>query len=310
MNIWQKLKTAGNTLNTNTGRIISAIVLMIALVLAPTFISIFQRDDTVYSASYPVAHAPAPDAVDNVVSADDSSVFIPTTPPVAVQVFPDAPGNPAVSVLPAIVVSNQAGGSRPVSLAVERHLTPDEWLGDRVIIGTKEAALTTDMLRKDGGDTGIFNMPANNDPIKTADLSLTLTNRGAQLMSSANFGLRIDGLYGKILLPVTTMQKVKQDANVSLHIDTTIHRPDGAQGLTLSVDLSGDLSDPVGIILPVEDNNLTAKQLKQLKIQVNLADGTKHYIPATVTPYDAKYKYGVQFEVTESGGYTIVLPKS
>ncbi|WP_411344258.1 hypothetical protein ACE3MZ_22225 [Paenibacillus sp. WLX1005] len=309
MNIWQKLKTAGNKLNNNVSRIISAMILLVVLVLAPTFISLFQRDDTVYSASYPVAHAPSPDAVDNVVSVDDSSVFIPTTPPVPVQVFPDAPGNPAVSVLPAIVVSNQAGGSRPVSLTVERHLTPNEWLGDRVIIGTKEAALTTDMLRKDGGDTGIFNMPANNDSLKTADLSLTLTDRGAKLMSSANFGLRIDALYGKILLPVTTLQNVKQDTNVALHIDTTIARPVGAQGLTMSVHLSGDSNHSIGIILPVEDNTLNASQLKKLKILVQLADGTQHYVNSTVIPYGDKYKYGVQFEATESGGYTVVLSK-
>lgn len=310
MNIWQKLKTAGNKMNTNAGRITGSTVLMVALVLAPTFISALQRTDTVYSASYPIAHAPAPEQVDKVVSVADSSVFIPTTPPTPVELFPDAPGDPTVSLLPAVVVSNQPGGTRPVNLAVERHLSQDEWLGDRVVIGPKEAALTTDMLRKDGGDTGIFNMPATTDPIKTADLSLTLTDRGAQLMSSANFSLRIDGLYGKILLPATTMQKVKQDANVSLHIDTTIARPDGAQGLTLSVDMSGALNDPVGILLPIEDNNLTATQLEQLKILVQLADGTKHYITGTVTPYDDKYKNGLQFEATESAGYTIVLPKS
>ncbi|MEW4371870.1 hypothetical protein [Paenibacillus kandeliae] len=310
MNIWQKLKTAGKKLNTNTGKIISATVLLVGLVLAPTFISAFQRTDTVYSASYPVAHAPAADHVNDAVSANDSSVFIPTTPPTSVDLFPNAPSDPTVAVLPAVVVSNQPGGTRPVNLSVERRLSQDEWLGDRVVIGTKEAALTTDMLRKDGGDTGIFNMPANDEPIKTADLSLTLTNRGAQLMSSANFGLRIDGLYGKLLLPATTLQKVKQDANVSFHIDTTIARPAGAQGLTLSVDMSGELNDPIGIILPIEDNNLTARQLKQLKMLVQLADGTKHYIAGTVTPYDAKYKYGLQFEVAESGGYTIVLPAS
>ncbi|MFD1884719.1 hypothetical protein [Paenibacillus wenxiniae] len=243
----------------------------------------------------------------NVIEATSDMGQLPTSEAVPVETLPD-PAATAITIYPTgQMVSNEPGGKRPVTLAVERQIKADQWLGDKLVIGPKESALTVDMLRKDGGDTGVYLMPAAN-PVEVADLYFTLTKAGGERLASSGYGLAVKALYGELVIPVETMKKSAQrDMNVQMHTDHTLPQPAGAQSTSMQVNV-GDSAGDMYITLPIENTSLTSSQLKQLKVEFQPADGQKQYVDSSLTNYNETYAHGLRFQVKASGTYTIVLP--
>lgn len=233
-------------------------------------------------------------------------IKVPTGEAVPVEALPD-PAATAITSYPAgQMVSNQPGGKRPVSLAVERKVNTDQWLGDKLVIGPKESALTVDMLRKDGGSMGVYNMPAA-DPVQIADLYFTLTRAGGEMMANSDYGLIVRALYGELVIPVETMKaSTQQDIKVQLHTDHTLTKPAGAQSTSMQINIENNMGE-MYVTLPIENTSLTPEQLKQLKVQWQNPDGEQHYVDASLIDYNASYPHGLRFLVQASGTYTIIL---
>ncbi len=234
-------------------------------------------------------------------------INVPTGEAVPVEVLPDPAATAITSYPTGQMVSNQPGGKRPVTLAVERQVKNDQWLGDKLVIGPKESALTVDMLRKDGGEIGVYLMPPAK-PVEVADLYFTVTKAGGEMLANSDYGLVIKALYGDLFIPAETLKaSTQQDMNVQLHTDQTIQKPVGAQSTSMKVNVENG-AGTLYVTLPIENTSLTTEQLQQLKVQWQSEDGQQQYVNASLTNYNSTYPHGLHFQVKAPGTYTIILP--
>ncbi len=258
-----------------------------------------QPASTTATASSPVNQT-------NVMEATSDVGQLPTGDAVPVETLPDPDATAIVSYPAGQMVSNEPGGKRPLTLAVKREVKADYKLDDRLVIGPKESALTVDMLRKDGGDTGIYHMPPA-DPVEVADLYFTVTTAGGEMLANSGYGLVVKALYAELAIPAETMKTTaRQDMNVQLHTDHTLAKPEGAQSTSMQVNIENSAGE-MYVTLPVENTSLTSDQLKQLKVEFQTTDGQTQYVNASLTDYNESYPHGLRFLVKASGTYTIVL---
>ncbi len=246
----------------------------------------------------------------NPVEAASYTVELPTSTATAVETLPDPVAAAITSYPVGKMFSDQIGNTskRSVTLPVERQEKEDQWLGDKLVIGPKESALTVDMLRKDGGSMGVYEMPEAK-PVDVADLYFTMTQTGKDMLAASDYGLVIKALYGEMLIPAEMLKPVEAsgDMNVQLHTDHTATKPAGAQSTSMKITLE---SGAIGmyVTLPIENSKITDEQLKQLQVQQQSTTGEIKTIPAVLFPYSDTYPHGMRFMVTESGTYTVILP--
>ncbi|ANF96997.1 hypothetical protein [Paenibacillus bovis] len=240
-------------------------------------------------------------------SEDDSNIIqIPTDPPTIVSQLPEAEDPAGVSYVTGDMVSNEPGGRLPISIAVERQVSDSAWLKDKLTIGPKEAALTADMLRKDGGTIGIFGMPPA-EKKQVGDLYFVFRQRAAELFSVSHQGVFIYALYGQLMLPPDTVSTLIGDLNIHLHTDHGAAKPDGAQGTPMEF-INDFPQGGIWLNLPVENRDIDENDLTRLKIHATYPNGQKEYLSAELTHYDDEYPYGMKFEAKQNAIYTVVLP--
>ncbi|WP_046227508.1 hypothetical protein [Paenibacillus dauci] len=286
-------------------KIAGAGILVVTCVMAPTAWPASGSDYIAHAAS-----SPAVSVAQQSTSAgtNDVSVGIPTGPPISIDELPEAEIASNIEYVTGLLVSNQPGGKLPVSLTVARETNESAWMKDRLTIGPKEAALTADMLRKDGGNMGVFHMPEA-DKTEVADLYFSMTQRAAQILSTSKQGMDVQALYAQLQLPPSRVSSLQEDLNVQLHTDHGAERPAGAQSTPLGIE-TADTSGQVWVTLPLENAALSSAQMNRLKVYAKYPDGTAGYVQAALTSYNEKYKHGMKFALPKSGQYTIILPAS
>lgn len=280
-------------------KIAGAGILVVACVIAPSVGPAFGPDRIVCAASTPAVSAASP-------GTNDISVGIPTSTPISIDELPQTEVASNIQYVTGLLVSNQPGGKLPVSLTVARETNDSAWMKDRLTIGPKEAALTADMLRKDGGSVGIFHMPEA-DKTEVADLYFSMTQRAAQILSTSKQGMDVQALYAQLHLPPSRVSSLKEDLDVQFHTDHGAQRPAGAQSTPLGIETT-DTSGQIWVTLPLENTALSSVQMNRLKVYAQYPDGTAGYVPAALTTYNQKYAHGMKFALPKSGQYTIILP--
>ncbi|WP_017812249.1 hypothetical protein [Paenibacillus shenyangensis] len=241
------------------------------------------------------------------LSGDDSNIIqIPTDPPTLISELPEAEEPANVNYVAGNMISNEPGGKLPVRVAVEREVSDSSWLEDKLTIGPKEAALTADMLRKDGGSIGIFGMPPA-EKKQVGDLYFTFRQRAAELFSVSHQGVFIYALYGQLMLPPDTVATLIGDLKIHLHTDHGAAKPEGAQGTPMEF-INDFPQDGIWLNLPVENLDIDKQDLPRLQIHASYPNGQNEYLSAELTAYDDKYPHGMKFEAKQNAIYTVVLP--
>ncbi|WP_322923441.1 hypothetical protein [Paenibacillus campi] len=314
MKLHDWLKSASRSVRTHTTVTVGVTALLLgSIVLLIMSIVVKPQQDVASNSSNasPVSIASAAMGDKSISTATaPASVQLPTGTAIPVETLPDPAQTAIVSYPVGKLVSNEPGGKRPVTLAVERQVNADQWLGDKLVFGAKESALTVDMLRKDGGNMGVYYMPAAK-PVDVADLYFTVTHAGSEMLAGSDYGLIVQALYGELMIPAEAVKALTdRDMNVQLHTDHTLSKPEGAQSTSMQVTVENGVGK-MYVTLPIENSELTAKQLQQLRVQLQTAAGQQQAIDSTLVDYNASssYSHGLRFRVVASGTYTIVLPE-
>lgn len=243
----------------------------------------------------------------------EPSVSIPTEAPSMTDIEPDDSGNlaQAPEIVTGTIISellrskNQKG--HPVVMPVQRQLDQNKWQ-DALTIDVKEAALTTDMLRRDTGTMASLSMPPVSITPKVAELNIAVTPRAIDLFNASKVEMNIDAQIIKVVLPTSPLPLSDQDMQIQLRRDLSVKAPEGAIGDP--VELTTSFSQPTNIlvVLPIENKSLTNADIQKMKIHAQYEDGTVHYIEGKLTGYNTKLK-GIEFVTQHSGSYTLVEMK-